>query len=745
MIFDAFQSLITQVLTEDVDAWRAQILAAIGGMEYAQLLIDAIPSLELVIGAAPPLAAFQPAEASNIFNRLFVSFVSVFAKPTKPLIVFIDDGQWADGMSLSLLKLLFAQRHLTLLLITAYRSNEVFPSHPLMVTIREAAESEAHDVEADASVSASASAADGADPPPPPSRITEIQLEPLTATDCMQLVADTLRCAAPRTRPLVDMLYRQTNGSPFFFILLLSAYYKYGWISFDWLRAEWQWDLSAVRLGDISELDSVVALLQQQVAQLPSTQQEVLVSAACIGNRFHLHTLAIIHECSQQQMARQLWPLILSGLIVPLGSAAEVFSIAEAGAPHEPQTAAPASSPTPISDRLPVLSGSQPIVFRFLHDSVQQASYQLLDVQSRPARHLRIARLLYAESVRSGLLNSQATDIVEQFNTALDLITEAEELQQVVGLNQIAAAKAKASTAFQRCNHYCKIAYELLQRLRESRSKGSPPSAVSANPYLRLGFSVLLTLADSYYLISDFAQAEKTALILVDEAAAAMDADPGALMEQASALELLVIVYAAQNARLSDSMDAAMRCLALLHITLLEWNSAEAATVLQRDVRDLVSASDATDARHLLVMRLCNSILAVAWVSGRLDLRNSVIVTMLNQAYQFGVSIFASAALIFHGGAMASGDFKDLQVEAAIQTQRVRAMTAGKKLLDRFSHSLLTSGALRCKTMVAFYAVAAPWYQPFSRPAQGFRAAWSDCLESAEYEYGQTNTKRLQV
>ena len=173
----------------------------------------------------------------------------------------MDDTQWADQLSLSLIQLLLAQQHLVLLIISAYRSNEVDPQHPLMVMLQQA------QVAAFAAAAAAPEAKVFSLPVRPASGeflscITTIQLEPLNVLHCAELVADTLLCTPLRARPLAEVLHQQTGGSPFFFVLLLSSYEAHSWITFDWQLREWQWDLRAVRLDKIGSLDSVVALLQ---------------------------------------------------------------------------------------------------------------------------------------------------------------------------------------------------------------------------------------------------------------------------------------------------------------------------------------------------------------------------------------------------------------------------------------------------------------------------------------------------
>ena len=735
VIFDAFSGLLTQILTEDVRAWGERILAAIGGTTHAYLLIDVMPPLEKIIGkAAAPAAALQPTEATLLFNRLFVAFVSVFALPESPLIVFVDDTQWADQMSLHLIRHLFNQKHLCLMVISAYRSNEVSPQHPLMELLHDVTETDqAERMQAQSDARGT--------------RVNHLLLEPLELGSCAELLSGTLHCPSERVQSLAEVLHRQTGGSPFFFVLLLSAYHKHGWLKFDWQRCEWMWDLAAVRMDRIGSLDNVVALLQQQVQQLPRSQQQLLLSAACIGNRFSLDTLATISECTPQHMARSIWPLIMSGLIVPLGSAAEVFSLANVDASQPSGIAVefdgasrtePAAADNLAENALTAvgLLASQEIGFRFLHDSVQQASYQLMSPTERPQRHITIARLLYRNTASEGksALALAAMDLVEQFNAASSLIVNTEEVQQVIELNLMACSRAKSSTAFGRCNYYCKQANVLLERLDANATVVDQGAATSTHAFLR--FTVVRALIDSYYLINDFTNAEREALNMALDAEKVAILKPEFVSQQVEANELLCTIYAAQNSRLADCVEAAQTCLRLLNLPLIKAGSEAALTLAQRDVYDLTQMEDAVDPAHLLRMRLCNAILAVSWITGRLELLGDVIRTMLAHAFEYGASLYAAGALIFYAGSMQPSDYTLLEVELRIQALKVRVADSGYRLLERFAYAPQTSGATRGKNSVGLYAVASPWYTPIREVCVKMKAAWADCLESGEYEYG---------
>jgi hypothetical protein len=106
------------------------------GFELNRTVLDVIPDLELIIGEQPKTSSLGASETQNRFLRVFQQFIGVFAQPEHPLVIFLDDLQWADLESLKLLQTLISDRDRQyLLIIEAYRDNEVSPTHPLMQTL----------------------------------------------------------------------------------------------------------------------------------------------------------------------------------------------------------------------------------------------------------------------------------------------------------------------------------------------------------------------------------------------------------------------------------------------------------------------------------------------------------------------------------------------------------------------------------------------------------------------------------
>lgn len=402
----AFRDLVGQLLSESdtqLQHWRNQISAALG--ENAQVIVELIPELERIIGAQPPAPELSGSAAQNRFHLLFQRFIQVFTTPAHPLVMSVDDLQWADSASLNLIQVLMSESQTgCLLLVGAYRDNEVFAAHPLMLTL-------------DGMEKAGA-------------KIHTITLQPLDFTSLNHLIADTLHTHTSVVQPLTELVMQKTQGNPFFATQFLKALHQDKLITFDPDAGHWQSDIVQVR--DVALTDDVVELMAQQLQKLPEATQEILKLAACIGAQFDLNTLAIVSQQSQTEVAMTLWKALQEGLILPQSDLYK-FYLGEAQAmQHTPQ---------------------ETLNYRFLHDRVQQAAYSLILDDQKQATHLTIGKLLL-ENSNSSFQDSHLFEIVHQLNCGISLITELEQCYQYAQLNLQAGYKAKNSTAYNAALNY---------------------------------------------------------------------------------------------------------------------------------------------------------------------------------------------------------------------------------------------------------------------------------------------------
>jgi len=410
----AFRDLIGQLITESdaqLSSWKNKILQALG--ENGGVIIDVIPELEQIIGKQAPALELSGAAAQNRFNLLLQKFIQVFTTKEHPLVIFLDDLQWADSASLKLMQLLMSESESGyLLLIGAYRDNEVFPAHPLMLTLEEINKTKGS--------------------------LSTINLTPLSQESLNKLVSDTLNCSLEIAQPLTQLLDKKTKGNPFFSTQFLKSLHEDGLITFNFNTGLWVCDISQVKA--LALTDDVVEFMSLQLQKLPQETQDILKLAACIGNQFDLSTLAIVCEKSEAETAANLWEALQLGLILPQSEIYKFY----------------------IEKQRPEIEPvSQVISYKFLHDRVQQAAFSLIPERQKKATHLKIGQLLL-NNTDEDKLEENIFEIVNQLNIGTELITDQFSRNQLAKLNLMAGCKAKIATAYSAAIDYLALGRNLL-------------------------------------------------------------------------------------------------------------------------------------------------------------------------------------------------------------------------------------------------------------------------------------------
>jgi predicted ATPase/tRNA A-37 threonylcarbamoyl transferase component Bud32 len=450
-LITALKSLIQQLLTESTEQiaeWREKILAALG--QQGKIIIDVIHELELIIGQQPDVSELEPTESQNRFNILFQKFISVFIQNKQPLVIFLDDLQWVDSASLKIIKLLMTNTGAGLLLIGAYRDNEVSIAHPLMLTIDEIKQSGA--------------------------TVNHIFLTPLDLSYVTQLIADTLNCTTKKAKSLGELVSEKTAGNPFFINEFLKSLNTQRLLQFDLHRGKWNWDFETIKEAAIT--DNVVELMSSKIKKLSESTQKLLKLAACIGHKFDLKTLSIVYEKSLLSTASELWEAVQLGLIMPIGNAYKLLAVVE------------------FADNLK-------ITYQFLHDRVQQAAYALISEDNKHSFHWQIGQLILQNTPKLAL-EQKIFDIVNQLNIGIESVINScisdsilqEKKDELANLNLIASKKAKTSAANQLAFSYLEVGIGLL-------------SSDSCEKHYNLTLIIYEQAAEVAYLLANFKQMEK--------------------------------------------------------------------------------------------------------------------------------------------------------------------------------------------------------------------------------------------
>ena len=408
----ASHELIQAALAEPeaaLAARRERLTRALG--PNAGVLLEFLPELELLLGPQPPPVPVGPSEVQLRFELSFQNFLSSFSGEGEPLVVFLDDLQWADPASLNLLqRLLTGNARGHLMLVGAYRDNEVDSMHPLSMVLEQLSRAGA--------------------------AITRLLLLPLGAPHVERMVADTVGASEAETRPLCELLLAKTHGNPFFLAQFLETLHKDGSLYFDDERGRFQWDLA--RVESALATDNVVDFLLARLRNLPPSTQELVRFAACVGHRFDVRTLALISRKSAREVMSDLWPALHEGFVLPLDANyryADVVSIDEAVAPPNAQ-------------------------YRFLHDRVHQAAYALTEPEKRADVHLCIGRsMLGAASDPSRVEN--LFEVADHLNRGRTGLTDATEKLRLSRLDLLAGNRARNAAAPEAALRYLGVAREL--------------------------------------------------------------------------------------------------------------------------------------------------------------------------------------------------------------------------------------------------------------------------------------------
>ncbi len=405
----SIEELVDNLLTfdeENLSTLRDSILEAVG--QNAGVLTEAVPSLETILGKQPKPIELAPMEAQNRFNTTFEQFVYSIATPENPLVIFLDDLQWVDQASLGLLNVLASSiggKHL--LLIGAYRSNEVDSSHPLpgmVETIRQSG-----------------------------TTITEFELSNLNENSLNELISDTLNCGPWYSGELSAIIHRKTKGNCFYAKETFKSIHEEGLLHFDYQNRSWTWDLEKIGRQSVSE--NVGDILLKKASHYSRDTQKVLKIASSIGNVFDLKLLAGIHKETPGATLSHLWKTIEDGWVISLDNTYKHVGLRYGD-----------DSPNPS--------------FRFSHDKVQEAANQLLGEGEAQTFHYQIGRALIED--QSTPMDEKLFDVANQFLMAMDLLTDPEERKEICRVNMEAAKRAGGSAAFEQSKIYAETALSLL-------------------------------------------------------------------------------------------------------------------------------------------------------------------------------------------------------------------------------------------------------------------------------------------
>jgi PAS domain S-box-containing protein len=408
----ALEAWINMMLTqnsEQLEQWRNDLLTISSG--DIGLLNTLLPRLKLIINPQSPAPAVptSPRQAQYRFHHLLHRFIMVSAQRQYPLVLFLDNLQWADQATFQLLERLLTDIHnRPIVLMLAYRDNEVGAGHPLS-TLLKTLDSKSLQVHS-------------------------LALKALSIDSLNHLIADTLITQPSGMMPVAQLVMEKTEGNPLFIHQFMHSLHENGLITFEEESRRWNWDIEAIRQQPI--ISSVAELMTQRIGKLPNTTRKMLALGACIGNRFYLKTLAATAQHPLTEVTEQLQPAVEAGLL---------------------QTV-----PMPLEyDR--GSKTTQEVNFAFPHERVRQAAYAILPQKQQRLNHLCIGKLLLAQTKENNL-EERVFEITDHFNQGFQYLESEEEQKRLVNLNLLAGRKARRAAAYQAAIRYLSMGIGLLPR-----------------------------------------------------------------------------------------------------------------------------------------------------------------------------------------------------------------------------------------------------------------------------------------
>ncbi|MEA5625449.1 AAA family ATPase [Nostoc sp. UHCC 0251] len=681
-LVQAFRDLIGQLLSEtdaQIQQWKAKILREFG--TQAQVITDVIPELEQIIGKQPPVTELSGSAAQNRFNLLFQKFIQIFTKKEHPLVIFLDDLQWADTASLKLIQLLMCENTLSsiseeieevrepkggLLLIGSYRDNEVSKAHPLYLTLKEIQKLGA--------------------------TINTITLAPLNQGDLNYLIADSLNCPELVAVPLTQMVFAKTKGNPFFSVKFLKSLHDDGLISLNFDVGHWQYDISKIK--ELALTDDVVEFIALQIEKLPINTQKVMKLAACIGNQFDLKTLAIVNEKSVVDTASDLWQALLDGLVLPQTENYNIFSKDN-------------TNQHGIESTQFLSSNLQLPKYKFVHDRVQQAAYFLIPEEQKKPIHLKIG-LLLLNNIPVAEQEEKIFELVNQFNVAIEFISPQAKRDELAQMNLIAGRKALASTAYPSAVKYLTTGIQLL-----------------ADDSWETKYNLILALyeaaAEGAYLAGDFRQMEQLVEVVLARAKT--------LLDKVKVYEVKIKAYGAQNQAL-ESVRTALSVLKLLEVELPEKPSqsdiqlaiAELTSNLNgKRIEDLIDLPEMTAEQTLVVMRILSNALFFAYAVTP-ELFPLIVLKQINLSLKYGNAPLSAFAYVLYGTILCSekGDIQS-------------GYDFGKLALNLVAK--YNSKEVAAKIMQVFHAGIRHWKEHPKETLNSVLEAYSLAMETGDLEF----------
>ncbi len=684
-LIEALQMLVRHILTESearITLWREKFQTTLGS--NASILLEVIPELEFIIGKQPEMQTLVSAEIQHRLYLVLQIFFQVLYSPEHPLVIFLDNFQWADSASLEFIQLLLTAPDSQALFIIGACQEEyaLNPDHPLQNMLDELQDAEAV--------------------------VNHLCLAALSLADITRLLSDTLHYPKEEVTSLAELVLEKTRGNPLAVKEFLKSIYTEGVLWFDTDNRRWHWNPEQIRGMAITE--NVVDFMTAKVQKLPEDAQRTLEYAACIGNRFDLHTLALTLGKTETTTAAALDIAVKEGFILPTDDTYQYmiyFNAAELKefAPH--------------------------VTYDFVHSRFREASVALISEEALRKLHLKIGRHLLRSDAFRQMRDERMTEVVSHLNRGVDFIDSEDEKIQLARLNLIAGKQAKATTTYSSALEYFSAGMALLK----NNHWGT---------HYELTRDIYRERAEVEYLTGNFDYSEHLFALILKMTQTAV--------EKADVYKLLIAQYSLQ-ARYKEAFRAARVALRILGIELPEHDAA--ATVFEKefaetrehltgkDIASLIHEPLITEPVKKVAMQVLDTIVPTAFQSDRL-LYRVMVMKMVNLSLAYGHAPESASGYAHYGALL-----------GAVKGQYPQGYEFGElavKLSEQFGDA-----AQKCKTMLSLARGLMPWIKHIKYTHKLEHDAYHTAVDAGEPEvagsvlmlrmmnlfYGGTNLEQI--
>ncbi|WP_191321672.1 response regulator [Colwellia sp. C1TZA3] len=408
-LIQAMSELVEQLLGESeksLSNWKKVLLTALQG--NGQLLIEQVPELALILGIQPTLAELPAAETRNRFNATLVNFLQAFGQQNSVVTIFIDDMQWADIASIQLLQYLVKAKYSTnLLLIIAFRDNEIIATQPLNLLLEAIKQTQAFH--------------------------TQINLLALDARAITEFIAASLSLKPEKTQHLVKIVIEKTAGNPFYIKEFIKSLNEQGILTRN-KQNHWHWDEQLTH--KLTATDNVVEIMALRLTHVSKAGQNILYHAACIGSVIPVKLLTQVLGVTNQELEQALRPLITDGLIIAYSQNQSMEALEQ---------------------------------IKFAHDKIQQSAYLLTNPVAKALIHYKVAQYfisaIYTKTPENSATEENVFDYIEHLNLASSLYIEQGNEKLLAHFNDIAGEKSLEINDYNSALYYFEQAEDYLGKL----------------------------------------------------------------------------------------------------------------------------------------------------------------------------------------------------------------------------------------------------------------------------------------